>query len=183
VQLLLEAGASRDGVWLVDKPPSEAVARILRDHGVTPEEPPETVGRDQETPAPRPPTVPSSGTAARVGTGVTAEIAGHLQAAYRDEDLDLLGSLLHAEVTWAGCRTRAQVLDWYRGFQAEGTVATVTSVEFDRDAVVLELDVFRRAEGARSAPPRRVYQVFRVEGSEIVDIRFFPDRLGALGPA
>jgi ketosteroid isomerase-like protein len=110
-----------------------------------------------------------------------AEVARHLEAAYRDEDLDLLGSLLHPDVTWTGlCHNSAQVLDWYRGFQAEGTFATVNSVEVDRDAVVLGLSVSRRAEGARPAPPQQLHQVFTVDSGEIVDIRFYPDRNGAL---
>ncbi len=37
--------------------------------------------------------------------------------------------------------------EWFRGFQAEGTVATINTVEIDRDAVVLGLSVSRRAEG------------------------------------
>ncbi|MBO0693886.1 MAG: hypothetical protein J2P58_13365, partial [Acidimicrobiaceae bacterium] len=70
--------------------------------------------------------------------------------------------------------------DWYRGFQAEGTVATINSMEVDRDAVVFGLSVSRRAEGARPAPPQQLYQVFTVDGGEIVDIRFYPDRRSAL---
>jgi hypothetical protein len=40
--------------------------------------------------------------------------------------------------------------------------------------------VSRRAEGARPAPPRQLYQVFTIHGGEIVDIRFYPDRPSAL---
>ncbi|MBO0692427.1 MAG: ankyrin repeat domain-containing protein, partial [Acidimicrobiaceae bacterium] len=139
VRLLIDAGASRDGVWISGKPPSEEVAEILRDHGITPDEPGEEPHADEQVVRP--------GT---IGTGVMAEVARHLEAAYRDEDLDLLGSLLHPDVTWTGlCHNSAQVLDWYRGFQAEGTVATINSMEVDRDAVVFGLSVSRRAEGAR----------------------------------
>ena len=94
------------------------------------------------------------------------EIAGHLETACRDLDLDLLGSLLDPEVRWTGlCSDRAQVLDWYRDLLAEGTVATVRSVEVDRDAVVIGMAVSRRAEGARPAPPQQLYQVFTVDGA------------------
>jgi hypothetical protein len=113
-----------------------------------------------------------------------ADVARHLETAYRDEDFELLGSLLHPEVTWTGlCHNRAQVLDWYRGFQAEGTVATVDTAEVDRDAVVLGLSVSRRATGARPTPPQRLWQVCTIDGSRIVDIRFYPDRQSALGRA
>ena len=59
--------------------------------------------------------------------------------------LELLVSLLHPEVHWSGCHNKAQALDWYRSFQAEGTVATVNSVEVVGNAVMLGLSVFRRA--------------------------------------
>jgi ankyrin repeat protein len=170
VRLLIDSAASREGAWVADKPPSEEIAEVLHEYGITPDEPAEMEHRGEET------EVPGS-----IGAGVMADIARHLEAAYEDEDLDLLGSLIHADVTWSGCSNRAQVLDWYRGFQAEGTVVLVNSVEVDRDAVVLGLNVSRRADGARSAAPQLLYQAFTVDGSEIVDIRFYPDRQGALG--
>jgi hypothetical protein len=109
------------------------------------------------------------------------EVAGHLATACRDLDLDLLGSLLHPEVRWTGlCRDRAQVLDWYRDLIAAGTVATVRSVEVDRDAVIVRLAVSRRAEGARPAPPQQLYQVFTVDDARIVEIRGYGDRDSAL---
>ncbi len=59
-------------------------------------------------------------------------------------------------------------------------MATVHSVEVDRDAVVLGLAVSRRAEGARPAPPQQLYQVFTVDDAHIVDIRGYRDRDSAL---
>ena len=35
VRLLIEAGASRDGVWVTGKPPSEEVADLLMRYGIT----------------------------------------------------------------------------------------------------------------------------------------------------
>lgn len=170
VRLLIDAGASREGVWIAGKPPSEEVAEVLRAYGITPDEPGEEPQSEDQM-------VRSSS----IGTGVLAEVAHLLEAAYRDEDLDLLGSLLHPEVSWTGlCHNKTQVLDWYRGFRAEGTVVTVNSAEVDRDAVVLGLSVSRRAEGARPAPPQQLYQLFTVDGGEIVDIRVYPNRHSAL---
>ena len=171
VRLLIEAGASRANVWVSGKPPSQEIVGLLQRYGIGPEEPePAEKQSDDETEAP--------GTA---GTGVMADIARHLEAAYRDQDLDLLGSLLHPQVQWTGlCQTSEQVLDWYRGLLADGTVAAVHSVEVDRDAVVLGLAVTRKAEGARPAPPQLVYQVFTVDGAQIVDIRGYPDRHSAV---
>jgi hypothetical protein len=62
----------------------------------------------------------------------------------------------------------------------DGTRLTVESVEVDGDAVVLGLNVARQAEGARSAPPERLYQVFTVSGAQVVEVRFYPDRASAL---
>ncbi|MBO0825517.1 MAG: ankyrin repeat domain-containing protein, partial [Actinobacteria bacterium] len=169
VRLLIEAGADRHDVWITAKPPSDEIIGLLRRYGITPDEPADQQPDDQ-TEAP-----------GSAGTGVMGEIARQLEAAQRDEDLDLLGSLLHPQVRWTGlCRSSDQVLDWYRGLIADGTVATVNSVEVDRDAVVLGLAVARKAEGARPAPPQQVFQVFTVEDAQIIDIRGYPDRHSAL---
>ncbi|MGO8958246.1 MAG: ankyrin repeat domain-containing protein [Streptosporangiaceae bacterium] len=169
VRLLIEAGASRHDVWVSGKPPSEEVISLLQRYGITPDEPRESQADDHvEVPGP-------------AGAGVMADIARHLEAAYRDEDLGLLGSLLHPQVQWTGlCSNSEQVLDWYRALLADGTVATVQSVEVDRDAVVLGLAVARKAEGARPAPPQQLYQVFTVDSARIVNIRGYPDRHSAL---
>jgi hypothetical protein len=169
VRLLIEAGAARHDVWISEKPPSEEVMELLLRYGITPNEPAPEQPDDQAE-------VPGS-----IGTGVIAEIARHLEAAYRDLDLDLLASLLHPQVHWTGvCTNSAQVLDWYRGVLADGTMASVHSAEVDRDAVVLGLTVGRQAEGARPAPPQQLYQVFTIKDAQIIDIRGYPDRRSAL---
>jgi hypothetical protein len=173
VQLLVEAGASPDGVWVADKPPSEEVAELLRAHGIGPDQAgkPDAIA---ERPEP-------AGTAVTAGTGVMADIAQHLAAAYAERDLELLGSLLHPQLRWSGeCTNKDQVLDWYRAFLAEGTVATVESVEVDRDAVLLGLSVTGPAQGSRPAAGQHLCQVFTVADAQIVDIRGYPDRASAL---
>jgi Ankyrin repeats (many copies)/Ankyrin repeat len=178
VTLLIEAGASRQDVWVSGKPPSEEVADLLLRYGISAGEPAGQHPGDQERDRAEWPGSPGS-----LGVGVMAELARHLETAYRDLDLDLdlLGSLLHPEVRWTGlCRDRAQVLDWYRGLIAEGTVATVRSAEVDRDAVVLGLAVAGRADGAAPAPPQQLYQVFTVADARIVEIRGYGDRASAL---
>ena len=181
VRLLIEAGASRDGVWVTGKPPSEEVADLLMHYGITPGEParrqPEPPDGDND----RDFDDDRSEAPGSLGTGVMAEIARQLETASRDLDLDLLGSLLHPDVRWTGlCHDRTQVLDWYRAVLAEGIEASVRSVEVDRDAVVLGLTVGRPAQGARPAPPEPLYQVFTVRDAQIVEIRGYPDRDSAL---
>ena len=108
------------------KPPSEEVIDLLRGYGITPDDEPEPGPDDEDGPAPS------------LGTGVMADVARHLDAAYRDLDLDLLGSLMHPEVHWTGvCSNSADVLDWYRCLVADGLRSTIESVEVDGDAVVL----------------------------------------------
>ena len=143
VRSLVDAGATRDGVWIGGKPPSEEVADLLRGYGITPDDEPEPEPDDEDGP-------PSS-----LGTGVMADIAQHLEAAYRDLDLELLGSLLHPEVRWTGiCNNSAQVLDWYRSLLADGLWSTVESVEVDGDAVVLGLRVGSPSRRRPAGTPR-----------------------------
>jgi hypothetical protein len=169
VRSLVEAGASRDGVWISGKPPSEEVIELLRGYGIGPDDEPEPGPDDEDTPAPS------------LGTGVMADVAGHLEAAYRHLDLELLGSLLHAQVQWTGvCTNRGEVLDWYRSLLADGIQSTVESVEVDGDAVVLGLGVARQAEGARPASPELLYQVFTVDNAQVTEIHVYPDRASAL---
>jgi hypothetical protein len=156
-------------VWIAGKPPSEEIIALLRSYGVAPDNESGPEGDDADD-------VPRS-----AGTGVMADVAQHLEAAYRNLDLELLGSLLHPEVRWSGlCNTSAQVLDWYRQGLADGTRATVESVEVDRDAVMLGITLSRPAEGARPAPAELLYQVFTVDNGEVTEIRGYPDRASAL---
>jgi ankyrin repeat protein len=169
VRLLVGAGASREGVWVADKPPSEELIDILLSYGISPGEQEAALDDTEESPL-------------ALGSGMVDDIARHLVAAYRTLDIELLGSLLHPDVRWSGqCNTSAEVLDWYRRLLADSTQATVDSVEVDRDAVVMGLSVSGQAEGARPAPAERVFQVFTVQNDEIVEIRGYPDRSSALG--
>ena len=168
VRLLVSAGASRDSVWIADKPPSEEVIDLLLSYGVRPDDEPEPQPDDTDD------------RQFALGTGVMADIARHLETAYRSHDLELLGSLLHPDVRWSGeCSTSAEVVDWYRRLLADGTRANVESVEVDRDAIVFGISVTGQAEGARQAPAEHLFQVFTVDNDEIVEIRGYPNRPSA----
>jgi ketosteroid isomerase-like protein len=117
-----------------------------------------------------------------IGTGVMADIARHLEAAYGDLDVELLGSFLHPQVRWTGaCSNREQVLDWYRGLLADGIQSTVETVEVDGDAVLLGLSLARQAVGALPEPSEHLCQVFTVKDAQITEVRVYPDRASALG--
>ena len=107
---------------------------------------------------------------ASIGTGTMAEMAQHLEAAYRDRDLDLLGSLLRPQVPLSGlgsATTAPRSSTGTAGSSTGGTIATVERSGVDRDAVLVGLRVARPAEGARPAPPQRLYQVFTIEGGQV----------------
>lgn len=186
VRLLIDAGASGLGVWISGKPPSEEVMDLLRSYGIGPNEPAERRAASPHEAAGEEEVAGTQGddegteVTGSIGTGVMAEVARHIDAAYRGLDLELLGSLLHPEVRWAQCQNRSEVMDWYRGLVADGTRPTVRSVEVDGDAVVLGLSLSRPAEGARAAPPQLLYQVFTILDAQIADIRGYPDRSSAL---
>ena len=185
VRLLIDAGAARDDAWVAGKPPSEEVMALLRSYGIAPDDESGAQGGDETGRGGHDQTAAEADdaddTPGPIGTGVLGDIARHLAAAYRDLDLELLGSLLHPEVQWTGlCRNSADVLDWYRRALADGIRPAVQSAEVDRDAVVLGMTVSRQAVGARPAPPERVYQVFTVDDGQIIEIRGYPDRARAL---
>lgn len=151
MRLLIEADASRQGAWITGKPPSEEITDLVQRYGITPDEPAETEDEEEQAEVPGP-----------IGAGVMTDIARQLETAFRDNDLSLLGTLLHPQVHWTGlCTSSDQVLDWYRALAAAGTKADVRSVEVHRDAVVLGLAVGGRAEGARPAPSAALSGVHR----------------------
>jgi len=132
---------------------------VLRSYGIKPDESPEQAPEhDADVPG-------------AIGTGIMADVARHLEAAFRNHDLELFASLLHPSVRWAPCGTRDEVLDRYRQLIEAGTSATVHSVKVEGDSVVLGITATWGSEGARPGPPERVYQVFTVAGAEIVEIR------------
>ncbi|MGH7686677.1 MAG: ankyrin repeat domain-containing protein [Candidatus Dormibacteria bacterium] len=169
VRLLLDAGASRQDAWVANKPPSDEVSRVLQHYGIGPPRATEHEHNDDDTLEARP----------AVDSAI-ADIALQLEAAYRSRDLVLLASLLHPDVHWTGlCTNREQVIEWYRHL-ADDTLASVDGVEVDRDAVVIELTVGGRADGARAAPGQHLFQVCTIAGAQIVDIRGYPSRASAL---
>ena len=117
-----------------------------------------------------------------LGTGVMADIARHLEAAYRDLDLELLGSLLHPEVRWTGvCSNSAagpRLVPEPPGRRHSGRPSkawrSTATPSCSGSAWAAE------PKGARPAPPELLYQVFTVDNAQVVEIRVYPDRASAL---
>jgi hypothetical protein len=169
VQALLDAGASRDGVWLSgDKAPSDEVAAIFRSYDVAPEPEP-------------PPDIEASGDAApaELAVGPLAEIAALLRIAFETADLDLFASLLAPDARWGGgplgCATREQVVAQYQQSVDLGFHGTVGAAEAYGDRLIIELTYAGAAQGMPTGPAGTRAQVLRVVDDLIVSIDGYPD--------
>jgi hypothetical protein len=117
-------------------------------------------------------------------------IAEKLRAAFEQGDEQLLGPLLDPAVRWGGeeetpetCHSRGEVLAWYRKLKGAGVAATVEEVIDRGDVIVLGLLLSRPDSGEASEVPPVVFQVFRIAGEKVVDIRGFPERRAAMASA
>ncbi|HLI01743.1 MAG TPA: ankyrin repeat domain-containing protein [Acidimicrobiales bacterium] len=173
VQALLDAGASRDGVWVEGKPPSDEVAALLRRAGVPA---PAAAGSARLNAVPE--EAVADGSATIVGGGELRELAEALLAAYEQRDIDGFGALLSPDVHWGagpvGCTNKAQVLTWYQAAFGGGIRVVIDAVEVLDDRIVVDLRWGRQPADARpvALEPRR--QIFHVRDGEIVEITGAP---------
>jgi len=148
IHTLVAAGASLHGVWVDDKPPSEDVADVLAEYGVT--------GPEEET-------------VEDIDPAVLRSLADRLCTALTDEDADLMRGLLAPNVRAATCTGPDQVLAWLTRARDSGVRADIVTVELRPDMIVL--DLLRHANGVTEP----VRQGYRVSGNAIVDIRELVD--------
>jgi ankyrin repeat protein len=171
VRALIDAGATRDGVWLVgDKAPSDEIAELLASYGVEPERVEESTAAATKDP--------------RGGLEVTAggleEIADLLRLAFETTDMDLFGSLLAPDVRWGGgplgCNSREQVIAQYRQSTDLGFIGTVAKAEaHGDDTLIIELQYAGAAEGMPTGPVGTRAQALRIVDDLIVSIEGYPD--------
>ena len=114
-------------------------------------------------------------------------VAHPLKAALERHDFAALTELLAPDVRWGGdedtdetCHTREEVLRWFRGLGTRGITARVHELIVERDAVIAGLTIDWSAVPEWSARSPTRYQVYRVRGGQVVDIRGYPERAGAL---
>ncbi|HEX9335589.1 MAG TPA: hypothetical protein VF892_06875, partial [Pseudonocardiaceae bacterium] len=143
VRILLAAGASPLDVWIEDKPPSDALALELAEHGIT-------------APDVEPPATPDP--------AVLRALADRLLAAMTATDFAAFGELLGPDVRWGNCTRREQVLNHYRRSYDTGVRIEVLGSGIDGDTILV--DLVRHADGL-SEP---MQQAFRVAGGVIVFI-------------
>lgn len=151
VRALLAAGAERADVWIEEKPPSEEVAAVLAEYGIT--GPNET---EEPEPGPADPAL--------------APLAERLRAALSTTDPEPLAPLLHPRARWGSCADREQVLDWYRAMRASGLRVQVEEIQLRGEFIVLDLHIQDPA-GVREGAVR---QAFRVRDGLIAEIRDLP---------
>ncbi len=126
--------------------------------------------------------------------GVMDQLAARIRSALEAADLDAYADLLDRGVRWGPpgdpvppCRSRAQVLAWYRRGRDAGTRARVIETVVTGDKILVGLKVARTAvPDARGESDR--WQVLTVRDGQITDIAGFDDRDEAaawagLGPA
>lgn len=117
-------------------------------------------------------------------TDAVRQLAGQVAAALAAADLSGYSELLDPRVTWgppgahtATCRSREEVLSWYRRGREAGARATVTETAVAADKILVGLLVTGRAEPGGDpdeAQPR--WQVLTVRDGRIAAIVGFDDR-------
>ena len=114
-------------------------------------------------------------------------IAGKLRTALEQEDEELFASLLDPAVRWGGeeetpetCHRREQVVARYHRLRESGVGVKVEETICREGVAVLALALSLPRSGRSAELPPVVYQVFRIGGGLVVDIRGFPERAKAL---
>jgi SnoaL-like domain len=113
-------------------------------------------------------------------------IAARIQTALGAADLSGFADLLHPDVRWGppddpnpGCTNRKQVLTWYRrGFNAGVRAEVVECQAFDC-RILIGTRIWGSDEHFAAEGVER-WQVFTVNGGQIVEITGFDDRSEAL---
>jgi RimJ/RimL family protein N-acetyltransferase/ketosteroid isomerase-like protein len=114
---------------------------------------------------------------------VMDRLAEQVRSALEAGDLEAYAHLLDGGVRWGPpgdpvppCRSRAQVLAWYRRGRAVGTRARVTETVVAGDMILIGLKVARAAAPGAGAAASDRWQVLTVRDGRITDITGFGDR-------
>jgi RimJ/RimL family protein N-acetyltransferase/ketosteroid isomerase-like protein len=110
-------------------------------------------------------------------------IAGQVREALEAADLDGYADLLDDGARWGApgdpvppCRSRAQVLAWYRRGRDAGTRARVTETLVAGDKILVGLKVTGPADAPTEAGEADRWQVLTVRGGRVAEITGFSDR-------
>jgi RimJ/RimL family protein N-acetyltransferase/ketosteroid isomerase-like protein len=113
---------------------------------------------------------------------VMDQLAAQVRSALEAADLDAYADLLDRGVRWGPpgdpvppCRSRAQVLAWYRRGREAGTRARIVETVVAGDKILVGLNIVRTAAADDGAESNR-WQVLTVRDGRIADITGFGDR-------
>jgi RimJ/RimL family protein N-acetyltransferase/ketosteroid isomerase-like protein len=115
--------------------------------------------------------------------GVMDRLAGQVRRALESADLDTYAGLLDRAVRWGApgdpvppCRSREQVLAWYRRARDSGTRTRVTDTLVAGDKILVGLKVTRPASAGSGTGEVTRWQVLTVRGGRITAIDGFAAR-------
>jgi hypothetical protein len=120
------------------------------------------------------------------GNDELADLASKIESVLNAADLSAFSEFLHPEVTWGapgddvhGCHNRNEVIAWYNRARSEGMAGQVTEVVLGNEALLVGLRVTGTEEAEEAGGVAQRWQVLRVRGGQVVDIRGYPDRTEA----
>jgi RimJ/RimL family protein N-acetyltransferase/ketosteroid isomerase-like protein len=114
---------------------------------------------------------------------VMDHIAAQVRQALEAADLEAYADLLDDGVRWGPpgdpvppCRSRAQVLAWYRRGRETGTRARVTETQVAGDKILVGMKVASQADATSQTREADRWQVLTVRGGRVAEIVGFGDR-------
>jgi hypothetical protein len=118
---------------------------------------------------------------------ITTNVMNLVKSAYEAADLAAFEVLLDPHVTWGPpgdpsppCRTKEQVLDWYRRGRESGARAEVTEVSSLGDRILVGLVTSRTDAAEERGDEANRWQLLTIRDGLIVDIAGFDQRTDAM---
>jgi ketosteroid isomerase-like protein len=116
-----------------------------------------------------------------------AGLTGRVRYALESGDLDAIRDLLDPGARWGApegpqdgdCHNRDQILAWWGRARAAGARAVVTELTAGPGTLLVGLEVTRPPVAGGEGGTEERWQVLRVQGDRITDIRGYDDRAAA----
>jgi hypothetical protein len=119
------------------------------------------------------------------------ELTERVRLALESGDLDAIRDLLDPGARWgapegpaeADCQNREQVVAWWAGARAAGARAVVTEMTAGAGTLLVGLEVTGTPAADEAGGAAERWQVLKLRGARIVDIRGFDNRSAAAARA
>jgi len=120
-----------------------------------------------------------------------AELTERVRLAMESGDLDAIRDLLDPGARWgapegppeADCQNRDQIVAWWAGARGAGARAVVTEMTAGAGTLLVGLEVTGTPAALEAGRAAERWQVLKLRGARIVDIRGFDDRSAAAARA